>query len=160
MTHIIRRENFFAPFEQMINKVYDDIASDSGLQALRNYSRSSHYPKLDVLTFDNRYVIEAAIPGVKPEDIKVEILPYEGGQPSSKMLKISGKMSRDYQYSNTIEYSVKELRRSFFERSMLLPDDLEGDPEAVIDNGILRMTWGMPKSMQPTKAKLIDVKKV
>jgi len=75
-------------------------------------------------------------------------------------VKVSGKMARDYQYSKSTEYAIKELRRSYFERLMLLPDDLEGDPEAVIDNGMLRLTWQLPESQKPVEAKVIDVKRV
>lgn len=166
MTHIIpNRDALFGPFEQHFNRMFDKVFGDDGLQSLRNIGKSG-YPKLDVIVSDGRYIIEAAIPGVSPSDLKVEILPYKdeastwGIDSSKRLLKVSGKMSRDYQYSKSTDYAVKELRRSYFERSMLLPSDLEGDPEAVIDNGMLRLTWNLPESQKPNKAKVVDVKRV
>lgn len=168
MTHVIpNREALFAPFEQHFNKMFDKIFGDDSLQNLRDFSKTS-YPKLDVVISDNRYIVEAAVPGVNPDELKVEILPFKEGHyngrggvtPSErKMLKISGKMGRDYQYSKSTEYAVKELKRSYFERSMLLPDDLEEDPEAVFDNGMLRLTWKMPEKKRSEKIKEIEIKK-
>lgn len=161
MSRLIRREELFAPFEKHFNQLFDKLFGDDGLHSFRSLSRSG-YPKIDVLVTDGRYIVEAAVPGVVADELKVEVLPFEESGVGSKqrMLKISGKMARDYQYSNSINYAVKELRRSHFERSMLLPDDIEGDPEAVLDNGILTLTWQLPKSLTPVEAKEITIKKV
>ena len=165
MTHLIRREDLFAPIEQHFNKMFYRMFGSDGLQTVRDNFGRSNYPKLDVLVSDGRYIVECAVPGVKPEDVKVEILPLDDkslfgiDHTTSRMLKISGKMSRDYQYSKNVDYAVKELRRSYFERSMIIPDDIKDDPEAVIENGILRLTWPLPASLK-AEAKVIEVKQV
>jgi len=49
------------------------------------------------------------------------------------------------------------LKRSSFERRVLLPDFVTGDPEATIKDGILRLVWKVPELVQP-KPKQVEIK--
>jgi HSP20 family molecular chaperone IbpA len=69
------------------------------LPSLLNSLKHSNYPRLDIIVMNGSYRIEAAVPGVEPNDIKVEILPGNG---SERLLKISGRMAKDYLYSNDV----------------------------------------------------------
>ena len=53
--------------------------------------------------------------------------------------------------------SIRELRRSAFERSVYLPNNIAGDPEAIMKNGILKLTWNLPDKPIP-KIKKIEIK--
>ena len=159
------RADLFFPFEQAFNKIFDEFFSDGALSTIRG---KAGYPRLDILTSDGKWIVEAALPGVEPEDVTVEILPGEEKADninqtyvriSPRMLKVSGKMSEDHQYTNEAKYHVKELRRSSFERSMTLPDYVEGEPEATMKNGILSLTWKVPELKVPER-KTIPIKKL
>ncbi len=138
------REELFYPFEQYFNSVFDNLLNQDGLMSIK--SRVG-YPKLDVLTEDGKWIVEVALPGVRTEDISVEILPMKD---NSFVLKISGRMAEDHQYEQAT-FHVKELRRSMFERSLKLPDYVKGEPDALMKDGILRLTWQVPDLKLPQK---------
>lgn len=154
------REDLFYPFEQAFDKIFDEFFGGNALSTVKG---KSGYPRLDVIAADGKWIIEAALPGVKVEDVTVEILPNVPGvvqnKPPQRVLKISGRMSEDHQYTDEAKYHVKELRRSSFERSMVLPDYVEGEPEATMKNGILSLTWNVPELKVPER-KTIPIKKL
>lgn len=138
------RDDFFFPIESHFNKVVDEFLSkSSGIKA------SNGYPKMDVLNEDDRLVVKVAIPGVKSEDIQVEF--------HDRTLKISGKMSEEHQSPEDAPYYVKELKKSSFVRHLTLPDWVNTDPEAVMKDGILKLSWDVPKKEEP-QPRLIEIK--
>ena len=140
------REELFQPFESYFNSLFDNFFHSDGLMSIK--SRVG-YPKLDVLTENGHWVVEVALPGVRPEEVTVEIMPAKDhGNPS--ILKISGRMAEDHQYEKAT-YHVKELRRSSFERSLVLPQYVKGEPDASMRNGILRLSWEVPDLKVPEK---------
>lgn len=167
MTHLIpRREDLYFPLQQQFDKLFDELFGPKRLPSFLNSVKRSGYPKLDILVTDGRYRIEAAVPGVEPDDLKIEILqehdvPKMFGidAPRHRLLRLTGRMSHDYQYSNDTDYHYRELTRAKFQRVILLPDEVSGDPEAVIKNGMLTLTWKLEKPLGEGEAKLIPVKK-
>lgn len=159
MTHLIpSREDIMFPLQKEFDKLFDTMFGPKRLHSLLNSVKShSGYPKLDVLVTDGRFRIEAAVPGVTPEDLKVEILPGDHGE---RVLRISGKMAHDYQYSKDTEYHYRELTRAKFQRVITLPDDAQGDPEAVVQNGMLTLTWLLEKPEPSAEVKVIPITKV
>lgn len=146
-TFPILRDDFFFPIEQQFNKMFDDFfGKNSSIKA------SHGYPKMDVVQEDGNLVVKVAIPGVAPSDIQVEV--QEG------TLKISGKMSEEHQSGEGSSYYVKELKKGSFVRHLTLPGWVKSDPEAVLKNGILRLSWALPKEekVEPEKPRLIEIK--
>lgn len=142
------RDDFFFPIEQEFNKFFNEMFGDKSL--LNSVKGNSGFPKMDVYTENGKFVVQASV-AVKPEDVKVEISP-------DKVLTISGKQEESVT-KNDRHYFVKELRKSAFKREMALPDYLEGDPVAEIQNGTLTLTWELPKQVQEKpKSKSIEVK--
>lgn len=163
MNTLLNREEAMWPFRQRFDKLFDQFFGPDGLHSVRSMSRTG-YPKLDAYVANGEFRIEASVPGVKHEDLKVEIVPqketYNGiDVVGGKVLKITGQMDYCYQNSPDTVFQIKELRRSHFERQVLLPDTIEGDPEAVLDNGILRLVWKLPEEKKE-EVKLIPVLKV
>lgn len=158
MTHLIpSREAIMFPLQKEIDKMFDVFFSPKHLPSLLNSVKShSGYPKLDILKTDGRYRIEVAVPGVQPDELKVEILP---GENSERVLRISGKMAHDYQYSKETEFHFRELCRTKFQRVVALPKEVHGDPEAVIQNGMLTLTWQIA-STPSVEVKQIPIKTV
>ena len=156
MTHLVpRREDFFFPLQKEFDKLFDELFGPKRLPSLLNGVKSrSGYPKLDILVTDGKYRIEVAVPGVEPDDLKIEVLPNS----DHRLLRLTGRMSHDYQYSNDTDYYYRELTRAKFQRVIRLPDEVKGDPEAVVKNGMLTLTWSLEKPLE-AEAKLIPIKK-
>lgn len=142
------RDDIFYPFEQFFNKIFDETFS--GFSGLKGNKHG--FPRMDIITEKNKWIVEAAVPGVASENLSVEIVPdKEGG----RLLKISG--TTGSQYSADAGWSVKELRRSYFERSFFLPTEVEGEPEATLKDGLLRLVWALPEVKCPEK-KTVPIK--
>jgi HSP20 family protein len=93
---------------------------------------------LDVSSTVDELVVEAALPGVKPEDVDITI---ENGT-----LTIRGQSSSERREDEG-DYLVQEIRRGEFSRSLSLPTGLEPDKAtASFDNGVL--TLRIPKAEQ------------
>lgn len=161
-----RREDIIFPLQQEVDRLFDELFGPKrNLSILNSVKSRSGYPKLDILVTDGRYRIEVAVPGVDPENLKIEILPDEEttvfgvDAPKNRLLRISGKMSHDYQSSNNTDYHYRELTRAKFQRVVRLPSEVKGEPEAVLKNGLLTLTWSLEKKSQESEIKLISVKK-
>lgn len=150
------RDDLFYPFQQLFDKFYDEFWSDNTLGSLK--SRVG-YPKWDIYTDEKNWVVEVVLPGMDSEDVKVEILPAPESSAYDRLLKISGRMSESHQTGDSVHYLTREVRRSHFERCVYLPNSVQGDPEATMSNGILRLSWKLPEEQQP-EARLIPIQKL
>lgn len=94
----------------------------------------------------DRYVITAALPGVRPEDVQIEA--------TSNTITISGETS-DEQDVDEGDYVRRERRFGRFFRVLELPVEINAEAaEASFDNGVL--TLRVPKS-EATKPKQVRV---
>jgi HSP20 family protein len=156
------RDVFMAPVEDEFNRLFDRFFGPDSLHSVRSRGRSG-YPKLDVIETDEKYVVEVEVPGINPDDLKVEITPLEdqaGNKvPNKKVLKLSGKKDYDYQYPDGTTWHIKEVRRSQFVRELLLPDYVDDSPSAEYERGILRLSWEKPEDRRAVKPKLIEIAK-
>ena len=93
---------------------------------------------LDVTTTNDELVIQAALPGVKPDEVDITV---ENGT-----LTIRGE-TRTERNEGEGDYLVREIRRGTFSRSISLPNGVEPDKaSATFENGIL--TLRVPKAEQ------------
>lgn len=139
---IPKRSDLFFPMEDYFNSIFDNFFNDDSFNSMKS---RSNYPKMDIYT-DDKWNVEVSIPGVKTEDINVEVIPGR-----IKMLKVSGKMGEE---KKSVDYKIKELRRSSFERIVSLPDNVEGEPEATLKDGILKLSWEITKTKEPETKKI------
>jgi len=102
---------------------------------------------LDMYQTDDEIVVEASIPGIKPEDINISI--------AGEVLTIKGEVEQEKETKNA-DYHIQERRFGSFSRSVTLPTMVVAD-KAVADfkNGILKLT--LPKA-EEVKPKTISVK--
>jgi HSP20 family protein len=102
---------------------------------------------LDVREDGDMLVVEASIPGMKPEEIEVEI---EDGT-----LTIKGETKTEFEEKKK-DYLLKERSEGSFYRSIRLPDtvDEEGATSSYKD-GVLKVT--MPKKAEAKSKKKITV---
>lgn len=132
--------------ERHWHKVVDNFFRPESLSELKNkVKNNSGYPKIDVFTNGNSYTIQASVPGVKPDDLTVEAFDEDG----VNYVRLSGHMSEEYTFKDEeTNWQTKELCRRAFTRTVALPGNLEGEPEAKIKDGIVTLKWKV-KSEQP-----------
>lgn len=100
---------------------------------------------LDVQADQDEYVITANVPGMKAEDISIEIL--------DDVITLRSEV--EYENGDG-DYLLRELRHGGFTRSLRLPTSLDPDAaEAKVEDGVL--TVRIPKS-EEAKPKEIKVK--
>ena len=150
------RNDFIFPIQQHFDKFFEDFFKDVNIDSVR---AAGSYPKMDIVVEGEEWVIKAAIPGVSPDEVNVDYTPGTDSNPPE--LIISGKMSEEHQSPDNADYFVRELKKSSFQRTLVLPKWLEGDPEASFKDGMLRLSWQLPDWVEEVapKTKRIDVKR-
>ena len=142
MTSIIRRpafparniskREFLTPFDELFNTMLGDMFPTLHQEFGNDFFVQGSYPKCNVITNDECVIIEAAIPGLDKEEVDVEI--------DNKILTIRGE-SNQHEDIRDEQYVKRELKRSAFQRSFKLDDNL--DDSAITggyDKGILTIT--------------------
>lgn len=142
------KEDVFFPIEQQFNQFFNEFFKGSSL--LDGVKATSGYPRMDVSVNSDNLTIKVAVPGMKAEDIQVEVLP-------DGTLKLSGQMAEEYRSPPDSKVYVSELRKSKFSRHITLPDWVEGEPEASLKDGILVLKW-KTKNKPKELPKLVQVK--
>ena len=142
------REEMMFPIETQFNKIFDSFFNQKGL--LDSVKATNGYPKLDAFKENDQFKIRVAIPGVEKDKIQLDC--------TDNVLTISGSMSEEYRTSNdTTKSFVRELYKNKFSRKVMLPDYTVGEPEAILKNGILTLSWKCKPSEIP-KSKCIAIK--
>jgi HSP20 family protein len=104
---------------------------------------------LDVTTSNDTLTIEAALPGIRPEDVDITV---ENGT-----VTISGK-TVDERTAEEGSYVLQEIRRGNFSRTVTLPNGLEPDKaSATFENGILRLEIPKAEQVKPRQIKISPV---
>jgi HSP20 family protein len=102
---------------------------------------------LDMYETDNDVVIEATVPGIKPEEIDVQV--------TGNVLTIKGERKEEKKEEKA-SYIYQERSYGSFSRSVTLPTEVDVDNAAAeFEQGVLTLT--LPKS-ETVKPKSIKVK--
>jgi len=115
------------------------------------FGETSSVAPLNVWEEENSYVVEAAVPGFRMEDLEVALC--EG------QLTLSGRQSAELEVEKEgVSYRHRESVRKSFRRIVSLPENVDPDRiEAKLKDGIL--TIEIPKS-ESAKPRKIEVKLV
>lgn len=104
-------------------------------------------PKVDILDHDNDIEVQAALPGVKKEDLNVSI--------NNQTITIRSSTKEEKKEEEKGKYFRREISRGEFQRTLSLPDNVDGDKaKASFKDGILKVT--IPKS-EKGKRKSIEI---
>ena len=107
----------------------------------------SRYVPLDVVQDGDNVVVSASLPGVSPDDIKVDI---EDG-----VLSIKAETSSEKEGKGD-SYLLRERRPGSYHRSIRLPDTVNADgAESSYEHGVVTIT--LPKQ-EEKKARRIELK--
>lgn len=106
---------------------------------------------LDISTTPDALVVEAALPGSRPEDVEITV---ENGT-----LTIRGTTASE-RTTGEGEYLVQEIRRGEFARSVSLPSGLEPDrAEATFEHGVLTLRIPKAEQVKPRQIRINPVAK-
>ncbi len=127
-------EQFGRLVENMFEDMFSPFAHGSALSPWSAEGTIS--PRLDVTETDKAFEVQAELPGVKKEDVKVAI--------EHQRVTIEGESKRDSEQRDGENLLYTERSASKFVRSFMLPAEVdEGQAQARMENGVLTLT--LPK---------------
>lgn len=104
-------------------------------------------PAIDMYQTDDEIVVKAALPGVKANEVQINI--------TGEVLTLKGEVKQEEEKKDRA-WHIREQRYGSFERSIALPTDVVADKaKAEFENGILTVT--LPKADE-VKPRTITVK--
>lgn len=137
-----------------MDRVFDDFRSEWENLILAPRSLATEMirqPLVDLADNGKEYLVKAEIPGIKKEDLKIEV--------AQDSLEISGETSvEEKEEDEATGYIRRERRYSKFYRALPLPENvLTEKVEAELKDGVL--TIKLPKAAPPEKkTKKVSVK--
>ena len=138
---LIRRTNSWLP------SVFNDFF---GNEWIENSVKSS--PAINIQQNDEGFIVEVAAPGMTKEDCVVRL-------DENKNLVISFEKKSENEEVKKGAYLRREFSYSQFQRTMLLPDDVDEDKiTASVKDGVLTIEIPTIKEKTSLKEKLIEIK--
>ena len=136
-------------FGRMVENMFEDMLAPfaTGGTLSRFSEEGSISPRLNVSETEKSFEIEAELPGVKKEDVKVAI--------ENQRVTIEGESKREEQQreGENVLYTERSARK--FVRSFMLPSEVDdANAQARMENGVL--TLSLPKK-QASAAKRLTV---
>jgi HSP20 family protein len=129
-----------------VRSMFNDLFDGNFDRSWAQPSISKWYPAVDVLEGKDSYLIRAELPGMKREDIKVEV--------KDGTLVLSGERKSE-KPAEGVEYRHVERVNAKFWRSFSLPDTVKHDGiEATYKEGVLEVR--VPKA-EEAKPRQIEV---
>ena len=101
---------------------------------------------LDVAEKEGEFVVQASLPGVKPEDIDVTF--------TNNTLTIKGEVRSEEEREES-RYHLRERRYGMFARSITLPRGIDGDHiEASYKDGVLTLRLPKREEIKPRRIEI------
>jgi HSP20 family protein len=127
----------FADLRRRLDQAFRDIG-DGG----RGWT-----PSIDLVKKEDRLVLRADLPGIRPEEVKVEL--------EDDVLTVSGE-HREEKEEKREDFVRRERSYGSFSRSMTLPHGVKAeDVEATTEDGVLEVTIPLPRSEE---RKAVEIK--
>ena len=126
---------------EMMDRMFDD--SMMGPRSMGGFGIP-----MDVYVTDEDYIIHAVVPGLKPEDLNVEV--------NDNTVTIQGEVVPPVKEGEKSNWLLQEIRYGKFSRRLSVGSEIDGSKaEAHVENGVL--TLRIPKA-EAAKPKVIKVK--
>ena len=135
------------PFGEMLSlrDAMGQLFEDSFVNPARMGSRDALGMPLDVSETQDNFLVDAVVPGLKPEDLDITI--------QDNVLLIRGETRQEQQTSEKqANYHVMERRYGRFSRAVSLPTAVNTDQvRATLEHGILHLEIPKAEQVKPRK---------
>jgi len=135
------------PFGEMLSlrDAVSQLMEDSIVNPTRLGSTDALSMALNVSETQDEYIVEAVLPGLRPEDVDITI--------QDNVLTIRGETRKEQQSgSKQANFHVMERRYGRFSRSVSLPSVVKVDEvRATLENGILHLEIPKAEEVKPRK---------
>lgn len=131
----------FLTVRDLMERMFEDSFGPT-----RDYAGASDESRLplDAWATENEIVVQAALPGVKPEAVEISV---EGDT-----LRISAELPAKLE---NVDYTFQERAHGRYSRSLLLNVAVQADKaEAHFDNGLLTLTLPKAEAIKPKQIKV------
>jgi len=136
-------------FGNLINEFFNTAVGDVYNKAESKQSFTN--PAVNVITYNDRTVLQIALPGFSKKDVNITI--------DQDTLTIEGKQdASDEQQEGTTRYRLREFNYAGFKKAFALPEDI--DTEQVKANfklGILKLELFKKEEAIPQPARSIEI---
>lgn len=132
------------PYQEMLSlrEAMNQLFEESFVRPILTRN-GSFVPAVDISETDDSYIVEAAVPGLRPEDLEVTV---ENG-----VLTIKGEVRQETEEKKRNFHRV-ERRFGSFARSLALPNQVRSDEiQATLNNGVLRLEIPKAEEVKPRK---------
>jgi HSP20 family protein len=140
----IRRHD---PLSEMLSlrDAMSQLFEDSFVSPARMGSRESLGMPLDVSENQDSFIVDAVVPGLRPEDLDITI--------QDNVLLIRGETHQQQQNGDKqANFHIMERRYGRFSRAVTLPTSVKSDAiHATLENGILHLEIPKAEEVKPRK---------
>ncbi len=144
----LTRWNPVNEFEDMISRYNRMLGLSPRSEGKDVFSRTDWAPAVDIKETDQAFTIEAELPGLAKEDVKVTV--HDG------VLSIEGERKHEEESKDRKHHRIERYYGSF-KRRFTLPDNVdENSVKAAFKDGLLTLTVQKAEPAQP-KAIEVDV---
>jgi HSP20 family protein len=110
--------------------------------AIRRWEQQERALGVNVREEDDAYVLTALVPGLKGEDLNIQVL--------ENVVSIEGEYKAE-----EAEYLLSELPQGAFRRTLRMPTEIDAEHvEAKIADGVLTLTLPKAESARPKKIQI------
>jgi len=144
---LMRRTSPFGEFLSL-RQAMDRLFEDSVVQprSLMGNNGEEHGIPLDIASTAEELRIEAALPGIRPEDVEITVL----GDNLTIQASTDGEDTREED-----GYLYREVRRGRFSRSVTLPSQVDSERAvASFENGLLRLSIPKVEAAKPRQIRV------
>ena len=133
-------------FTTDMEKVFDSLLGRTVGSVLRSNGSQKYVPSLDISETENDYQVSVDLPGVNPDDVKVEM--HDG------RLTVSGarEVVKEEKEKN---YHRIERSSGSFTRAISIPNEVDVDKiDASYEHGVLHIVLPKTQKQQPKKIQI------
>lgn len=145
-----RRVDLFSEVSRELDHMFNEVFAPQFFAG----KKSRGYPLMDAIKGDGTLTLQYTVPGVKLEDLDVEL----GRDEHDRIVTVSGRLSEEYMHLDA-DYHIRELSSREFRRVVRLPEDVvDEEPQAILKDGLLRLVFKTtkpePEAPQSKKLKI------
>ncbi|XP_015087302.1 17.8 kDa class I heat shock protein-like [Solanum pennellii] len=148
-----RRSNIFDPFSLDLWDPFEGFPISTTIantpSSVREISAVAN-AKIDWKETPQAHVFKVDVPGIKKEEVKVEV--EEG-----RILQISGERNREKEEKNDQWHRMERSSGKFIRRFRLPENAKTGEIKAAMENGVLTVTVPKEEEKKKSEVKAIDI---